>query len=573
MVPVWGERPGLGGAPTEQSRVRENARGEPGGPSPSFPVCPSQDKGQEPQDTSVTADGAVRLRTALLSPGRRGGLCPQGAQRFAASSIKNVPGAQSPQVDVSLDAGGGVTPPTQCPRGSVGSLGTENAARGVHFWGFGLVLGRRLHDLEEVVAAVPALPGNCGSHSADSWAWAPRSAAAPAPAARSGHTLLSPLPPSAAWQGRGLALASAGFLGTAGCLSSDFPSARLESAPGWAGGCPGRVGVPLHPGQKSPAEGPPASPLPRGLSHAVPSPDTCRHFHGLHLCRSKSVMETNETHSLPRVKTQRGGAGTRRPLQGSCREAVSPPLPPRLPGTGVRLAFAFPAAVTPLLLASFALHSWLREQRGAVGSSGEQGVGGRGAASPPGRRCRAGSHRRPGCRNRRLLRPPPVCAVPDVPSASSELGASSWLLGGTGEGTAGSEPRGWDLRPCAGAVGAGAPHGSPPPPVQKGGTHFSSGALSERGCTFSCHRSMQKWMSLYPVRRRGALGCTWPRGAPRPPLLYLCTLSLPRAPSSLSPAWSRLSLRSEQDPCPHPSCWAPRGPLAPSGHGAASPWP
>lgn len=48
MVPVWGERPGLGGAPTEQSRVRENTRGEPGGPSPSFPVCPSQDKGQEP---------------------------------------------------------------------------------------------------------------------------------------------------------------------------------------------------------------------------------------------------------------------------------------------------------------------------------------------------------------------------------------------------------------------------------------------------------------------------------------------------------------------------------------------
>lgn len=456
-----------------------------------------------------------------------------------------------------------------------GLWGQRMGPGGVRFWGFGLVLGRRLRDLEEVVAAVPALPGNCGSHSADSWAWAPRSAAAPAPAARSGHTLLSPLPPSAAWQGRGLALASAGFLGTAGCLSSDFPSARLESAPGWAGGCPGQVGVPLHPGQKSPAEGPPASPLPRGLSHAVPSPDTCRHFHGLRLCRSKSVMETNETHSLPRVKTQRGGAGTRPPLQGSCREAVSPPLPPRLPGTGVRLAFAFPAAVTPLLLASFALHSWLQEQRGAVGSSGEQGVGGRGAASPPGRRCRAGSHRRPGCRNRRLLRPrpPPVCAVPDVPSASSELGASSWLLGGTGEGTAGSEPRGWDLRPCAGAVGAGAPHSSPPPPVQKGGTHFSSGALSEQGYTFSCHRSMQKWMSLYPVRRRGALGCAWPRGAPRPPLLYLCTLSLPRAPSSLSPAWSRLSLRSEQDPCPHPSCWVPHGPLAPSGHGAASPWP
>lgn len=266
---------------------------------------------------------------------------------------------------------------------------------------------------------VSALPGNCGSHSARGRGWGlrcpPRAPRRPlagpsqAPRSAAATCLCCPQRPHSA-ESPAILCCLAGVRphpgqcrlpGERGCLSSDFPSARLESAPGWAG-------VALHPGQKAPAEGPPASPLPRGLS-ASPLPGGLPHagadsrhlqpFPRPALVPFK-ICNGNKRNPQPSLCENAAGRG-RDPAASAGRHLLllgKPDLPPRLPGTGVRFSSLGDSSAPCILCFAFL----------AGGAAGSRG-GGRGAASPPRRRCRAGSRR------------PPRLQKPQAPAAAARL--------------------------------------------------------------------------------------------------------------------------------------------------------
>lgn len=197
------------------------------------------------------------------------------------------------------------------------------------------MLGQRLDDLEEAVAAVSALPGKCGCHSADSWAWgggwgarpgplqAPCSAAATHPCCpQPPHTPALLSPTLAAWQGCGPRPGE--------CLASwrERSACHLTSLPqvgkcSWLGGC--HLAPQVSAEASQPAPGLSTSPCQGACHTQVLSPDTCSPASPFppprlvlfKICNGKKTKPTTipcENTAAPRPQ---GGSGTGLPLRGA----------------------------------------------------------------------------------------------------------------------------------------------------------------------------------------------------------------------------------------------------------------